>query len=63
MDFPGGDEGMTKVKNILLTLLSLALLVGFAAAVPSPAIDEDALSAYQDQASFADDEYAFLFDN
>lgn len=54
---------MTKVKNILLTLLSLALLVGFAAAVPSPAIDEDALSAYQDQASFADDEYAFLFND
>ncbi|MGN0764189.1 MAG: hypothetical protein ACI4MK_12405 [Aristaeellaceae bacterium] len=51
-----------KVKNILLTLLALALLVAYAAAIPSPAITPEAEDAYWGQSVSDDDEYAFLFD-
>ena len=49
------------IKNALLTLLALALLVCFAAAVPSGAITPSAQRQYLEQG--VDDEYAFLFDN
>lgn len=50
-----------KVKNVLLTLLALALLVCFAAAVPSGALTTQAQREYLEQG--VDDEYAFLFDD
>ena len=50
-------------KNILLTLLTAALLAGFAVAVPSGSVTVEAQMSYLDQApADADDEYAFLFD-
>ena len=49
------------VKRILLTLLALVLLAGFAVAVPSPAIRPEAEAAYWTE-SAADDEYSFLFE-
>ena len=51
-----------KIKNILLTLLALALLAAYAAAIPSPAITPEAADAYWNQSVSGDDEYAFLFD-
>ena len=54
-----------KIKNILLTLLTLlalAMLVAYAAAIPSPAITPEAEDAYWGQSVSDDDEYAFLFD-
>ncbi|MBQ8654746.1 MAG: hypothetical protein IJ507_07380 [Clostridia bacterium] len=51
-----------KIRNILLTILSAALLIGFAAAIPSPVISDEALDAYWAEAA-EDDEYAFLFDD
>ena len=33
-------------KNILLTALAVLMLIGFAAAVPSPSITEEAYNAY-----------------
>ena len=51
-----------KVKNILLTLLSLLMLAAFAAAVPYPVVTEEAEDAYWQQSASEDDEYAFLFD-
>ena len=50
-----------KAKNALLTLLALALLVCFAAAVPSGALTTQAQREYLEQG--VDDEYAFLFDD
>lgn len=47
-------------KNILLTVLAVLMLVGFAAAVPSPSITEEAKEAHMNEG--VDDEYAFLFD-
>ena len=47
------------IKNALLTLLALALLVCFAAAVPSGALTTQAQREYLEQG--VDDEYAFLF--
>lgn len=52
----------SKVKNILLTMLTLALLVVWAAALTSPVITEEAEDAYWQDSVSADDEYAFLFD-
>lgn len=50
------------LSNILLTLLVAALLVGFAFAVPHPAITDDALEAYMNDSAAADDDYDFLFE-
>ena len=47
-------------KNILLTVLAALMLIGFAAAVPSPSITEEAREAHMNEG--ADDEYAFLYD-
>ncbi len=51
---------MKSWKNILLTILALAMLVGFAALTPSPSITEDARQAHMNEG--VDDEYAFLFE-
>ena len=52
-----------KIKNILLTLLALLMLCGFAVAVPLGSITDEAQDAYMDLApADADDEFAFLFD-
>lgn len=48
-------------KSILLTVLTVLLLIGFAAALPSPSITEEARQAHMNEA--VDDEYAFLFDD
>lgn len=54
---------MSNWKNVLLTLLTAALLLAFAAVVPSGSITVDAQMRYLDEApSDADDEYAFLFE-
>ena len=50
-----------RVKNVLLTLLTLLLLVCLAAAVPSGALTTKAQREYLEQG--VDDEYAFLFDD
>lgn len=50
------------LSNILLTLLVAALLVGFAFAVPHPAITDEALEAYMNDDAAADDDYDFLFE-
>lgn len=47
-------------KNVLLTALAVLLLIGFAAATPSPSITEEAKEAHMSEG--VDDEYAFLFD-
>lgn len=46
-------------KNILLTVLAALMLIGFAAAVPSPSITEEAKEAHMNEG--VDDEYAFLY--
>ncbi len=51
---------MKNWKNILLTILAVALLVGFALATPSPSITAEAREAHMNEG--VDDEYAFLFD-
>lgn len=51
-----------RIKNILLSVLSLMMLIGFAAAIPSPVIKEEAEDAYWAESASEDDEYAFLFD-
>ena len=38
---------MKNWKNILLSILAVAMLVGFAAAMPSPAITDEAYDVYQ----------------
>jgi len=47
------------LSEILLTLLTVALLVGFAFAVPHPAITDDALEAYMNDGAAVDDDYDF----
>lgn len=51
-----------KARNILLTLLTAMLLLGYAAAIPSPVIKDEAEAAYWAESHSEDDEYAFLFD-
>ena len=51
---------MKNWKNILLTVLAAAMLVGFAFALPSPSITEEARENHMNEG--VDDEYAFLFD-
>ena len=50
------------LSEILRTLLTVALLVGFAFGVPHPAITVDALEAYMNDGAAADDDYDFLFE-
>lgn len=51
------------VKNLLLSLLALAMLCGFALAVPSPDLTPEAQQAYLEEGpTTEDDEYAFLFE-
>ena len=50
------------LSEILLTLLTVALLVGFAFAVPQPAIPDDALEAAMTDGAAADDAYDVLFE-
>ena len=53
---------MSKLTNILLTLLALAMLCGAALAVPAGDVTDEAHNAYLDMAPVdEDDEYAFLF--
>ncbi len=47
-------------KNILLTVLTVLLLVAFAAGTPSPSITEEARNAHMNEG--VEDEYAFLFE-
>ena len=51
---------MKNWKNILLTVLAVILLIGFAAGLPSPSITDEAKEAHMNQG--VEDEYAFLFD-
>ncbi len=51
---------MKSWKNILLTILAIVMLVGFALATPSPSITEEARQAHMNEG--VDDEYAFLFE-
>ena len=46
--------------DILLTLLVAALLVGFAFAVPHPAITDAAMDSYINDDATMDDDYDFL---
>ena len=46
------------MKNLLLTLLALVLLAGFALAVPSGDISDSAAGMYEE--TKADDEFDFL---
>ncbi|MBS5728164.1 MAG: hypothetical protein KHW80_09990 [Faecalibacterium sp.] len=50
------------LSEILLTLLTVALLVGFAFAVPHPAITDAAMDSYINDDSTMDDDYDFLFE-
>lgn len=51
-----------RLKNVLLTVLALLLLCGFALAVPQGSLTVDAQRAYLDQApADGGDDYAFLF--
>lgn len=50
------------LSEILLTLLTVALLVGFAFAVPHPAITDAAMGSYINDDSTMDDDYDFLFE-
>ena len=52
-----------QIKNLLLALLALVMLAGFALAVPSPELTEETRQTYLDEGpADADDEYAFLFE-
>lgn len=52
-----------RVTNVLLSVLTLAMLLGAAIAVPQGSLTEEAQRAYIDEAPATDDEYAFLFDD
>ena len=49
--------------NILLTALTVALLIVFAWATPSPSITPEAEEAHMNMGVEEDDPYAFLFDD
>ena len=51
---------MKNWKNVLLTVIAVLLLAGFAAGMTSPAITPDAREAHMNEG--VEDEYAFLFD-
>lgn len=48
--------------NILLTVLAILLLIGYAFAIPHPALTDEALDSYMNDDASADNEYDFLFD-
>lgn len=50
------------LKNVLFTLLTLALLAGVALAVPQGSITQEAQRSYQEQGTAVEDEYSFLFE-
>ena len=50
---------MKNWKNILLTVLAAAMLIAFAAGIPSPSITDEAKETHMNQG--VEDEYAFLF--
>ena len=49
------------LKNVLFTLLTLALIAGVALAVPQGSITREAQRSYLEQGP-AEDEFAFLFE-
>ena len=51
------------LKNLLLTLLALALLCGFALAIPSGTLTLEARQRYLDSFDFASDEDVFVFED
>ena len=51
---------MKNWKNLLLTVLAVILLIGFAAGLTSPAITPEAREAHMNEG--VEDEYAFLFE-
>ena len=51
-----------RLINILLTVLAVLLLIGYAFAIPHPALTDEALDSYMNDDASADDEYDFLFD-
>ena len=54
---------MSKLKNLLLALVTAVMLLAFAVAVPSGSITVEAQMGYLDEApADEDDEYAFLFE-
>ena len=48
------------LKNVLFTLLTLALLAGVALAVPQGSITQEAQRSYLDQGPAVEDEYPLL---
>lgn len=50
------------LTDILLTVLTAAMLVGFAFAVPHPAITDEAMDTYINDNTSMDEDYDFLFD-
>lgn len=51
------------VKNLLLSLLAIVMLCGFALAIPSPDLTPEAQENYLNEGpTTEDDEYAFLFE-
>lgn len=50
------------LKNVLFTLLTLALIAGVSLAVPQGSITQEAQRSYLEQGPAVEDEYAFLFE-
>lgn len=50
------------LKNVLFTLLTLALLAGVVLAVPQGSLTQEAQRSYMEQGPAVEDEYAFLFE-
>ncbi len=51
---------MKITKDLILTIVAVLMLLGFALATPSPSITEEAREAHMNEG--VDDEYAFLFE-
>lgn len=49
-----------RLKGLLLTLLIALLLLGFAWAVPSPCVTDEAMDRYTEESVPEDDPYSFL---
>lgn len=49
-----------RLKGLLLTLLTALLLLGFAWAVPSPCVTDEAEERYMEESVPEDDPYSFL---
>ena len=56
---------MKTLKNVLLTLLALVMLAGFALAIPSGTLTNEARQRYLDSVDFASDEFSdeFVFED